>query len=207
MGFKTNDMKTTLSALLLISTFNSFSQIEATTNDGRKVALNKDGTWKYAKITIVEKASKDILENEALEFSMTIVRSLFERNHKVFIEALTKELFTFKEVMLITEEVTQEIKREIPRVIRDSTKTVANYKEDYNIEILTKVELINKITKEMKKEFKFPEHYKVIEGDLFFLGFQQIVKNPETNYIWDDYFTFMVRKVNGKWQIKGLLGG
>ncbi len=200
-------MKTILSALLLMFTFHSFSQIEATTNDGKKVVLNKNGTWKYAKTPIQSKEVGGLQKKEALEFSMTVARSLFEGNVNVFIGSMPTEIFTFKEVIVITKEIEEAIKKDFPRAVRDSTKTFANYLVDYKIELLNKEELETKIKTEMKTDFKFPEHYKVIDGDLFFLGFQQKINDPNANYVSDDFFTFMVRKIDGKWQIKGLLAG
>lgn len=40
--------------ILTITSFSVFAQTEATTNDGKKVILNEDGTWKYAETTTAE---------------------------------------------------------------------------------------------------------------------------------------------------------
>ncbi len=40
--------------ILTITSFSVFAQTEATTNDGKKVILNEDGTWKYSEVTIAE---------------------------------------------------------------------------------------------------------------------------------------------------------
>jgi hypothetical protein len=54
---------------------------------------------------------------------------------------------------------------------------------------------------------KLPEHFKTTESDFFFLGFEKKSKDVSSKYIWDDVFSFMIRKVDGKWQFKAILGG
>ncbi len=54
--------------IFTISSFSVFAQTEATTNDGQKVILNDDGTWKYTKTTqtnyIVSFECSDLISTE-----------------------------------------------------------------------------------------------------------------------------------------------
>jgi hypothetical protein len=45
------------------------------------------------------------------------------------------------------------------------------------------------------------------KDDFIFLGYK-LKKDfsKEDNFIWDDMFFFVVRKINGKWTLKGVSG-
>lgn len=46
-------------SILLLAAISTFAQTEATTNDGKMVILNSDGTWKYAEIKTVNTEPED----------------------------------------------------------------------------------------------------------------------------------------------------
>ena len=78
-------MKTTILLLLtvIVASPMAFAQQEATTNDGKKVTLNDDGTWKYVEETNTTETKKETNGGEA-------TRGLFKDLEKK-IEAAAKE--------------------------------------------------------------------------------------------------------------------
>lgn len=56
-------MKNLLPLFILILAFTAFGQIEATTTDGKKVILKKDGTWEY----VVEKLKNEVKATNKIE--------------------------------------------------------------------------------------------------------------------------------------------
>ena len=76
----------------------SFAQTEATTKDGRKVVLYKNGTWKYVKAsttnpsTVSIKSEDSQLKLEATEFSRNIVRSYFSKDCSVLLNSLSQNI-------------------------------------------------------------------------------------------------------------------
>jgi hypothetical protein len=175
--------------------------MEATTNDGKKVLLYKNGTWKYVKKTTSSSIVREELKNEALNFSKTIVRSYFTKDYTILLKSLPNEVYTIKEVIKVTDDVKQKLCKSLNSAVLDTSKSFSDYENDYKMEVLSKAEL------ETKMNVKLPEHFKTTESDFFFLGFEKKSKDISSKYIWDDVFSFMIRKVDGKWEFKAILGG
>lgn len=194
-------MKIIISVLFLILASDTVAQMEATTNDGKKVLLYKNGTWKYVKKTTSSSIVREELKNEALNFSKTIVRSYFTKDYTILLKSLPNEVYTIKEVIKVTDDVKQKLCKSLNSAVLDTSKSFSDYENDYKMEVLSKAEL------ETKMNVKLPEHFKTTESDFFFLGFEKKSKDVSSKYIWDDVFSFMIRKVDGKWEFKAILGG
>lgn len=194
-------MKIIISVLFLIHTLNTVAQMEATTNDGKKVLLYKNGTWKYVKKTASSSVVREELKNEALNFTKTIVSSYFTKDYTILLKSLPNEVYTINEVIKVTDDVKQKLCKSINSAVLDTSKSFHDYENDYKMEVLSKEEF------EAKMNIKLPEHFKTTESDFFFLGFEKKSKDVSSKYIWDDVFSFMIRKVDGKWQFKAILGG
>ena len=116
-------MKIIISVLFLIHTLNTVAQMEATTNDGKKVLLYKNGTWKYVKKTASSSVVREELKNEALNFSKTIVSSYFTKDYTILLKSLPNEVYTINEVIKVTDDVKQKLCKSINSAVLDTSKS------------------------------------------------------------------------------------
>lgn len=192
-------MKITLSTLFLMLAFNSSAQTEATTSEGKKVLLYNNGTWKYAKSSTTSKTIKSELKKEAMEFTRQLVESYFEGNCSLLQQSLANEIFTFEKVITVTNEINQKICQSVKTSVIDSTKTFKDYELIYKIELFSKTEV------EAKAKSKLPVHFNTTQDEFYFLGFEQKALTTTTNFISNRLFALLIRKVDGKWLVKGFL--
>jgi hypothetical protein len=191
-------MKFYISIFILILSFHALAQTEAVTNDGRKVILNKNGTWKYAKTASITKPIASDLKKEAIAFSMDLVRSYFDRDCNVLKESLASEVYTSASAVKLTDEMKQKICVAVKSAVKDTSKTFKDYEQVYKTELISKTEV------EAKAKAKLPTHFDSIADEFYFLGFEK--RSPSTtDFIEVRLFALLIRKVNGKWQVKGFL--
>lgn len=206
-------MKLLITALMLLFALPTVSQIEATTKEGKKVLLYKNGTWKYAKaktttatpgtavvaVPVVATATvlPEDLKKEALEFSLQIVNTYFTQDCSSYGNYLSAEVITMKSVLPLTAELKSKACESLQRAVSDKSKTLQDYLSNYKVEMLTRAEV------EAKFGMKLPEYYNTTDAEFIFLGFEPNEGSGTTKYIWDDMFAFLVRKTDGAWKMKG----
>lgn len=189
---------TLLFSLLLLS-FSSLAQTEATTKDGRKVMLYKNGTWKYVKSNSSVKSVNVDLKQEALEFSKQLVRSYFLRDCSLIQQSLSPEVFTFKSAVTITEEARNKLCESVKRAVTDSTKSFDDYLASYKMEFFSKSEL------EAKFKVTLPSHYDSSNEEFYFIGFELKPEVKIYKFVSERLFALLIRKNQGKWEVKGFL--
>jgi len=208
-------MKLFLSLFFLSITLTSFSQIEVTTKEGKKVFLYKNGTWKYAKtstkapvspavaVPVVASASSEDLKNEAKEFSVQFITTYFTLDCKTYFTFLSPELISLKssDNILLTDEVKSKICESLHRAVSDKSKTLQDYLNTYKLELLTRAEV------EAKSGQPLPEHFNTTDPEFYVVGFEPKEGSTEAPFIWTDMFVFLIRKTNGTWKMKAPLGG
>lgn len=196
-------VRTNLLVVLVLLCAFMHAQIEATTKDGKKVILNKNGTWKYAKVTASAspqaKPLNQVLKKEAMEFSMQLVRSYFIKDCSVLQIALAPEVFTVKQQYSITNELKAKLCESIVTAITDSTKTFNDYLANYKIELVSKAEL------EAKFKMSLPAHYNSTAEEFYFLGFEKMPGSKVASFISARLFALLIRKTADKWEVKGFL--
>lgn len=191
--------KSVLTISLVFFVLCSFAQIEATTNDGKKVVLYKNGTWKYAKTSAPAKTVNSVLKQEALEFSQLLVRSFFKHDCTFIQKSLSPEVFTFKNSISITEEIKSRICESVNRAVTDSSKTFDDYVATYKMELFSKAEL------EAKYKTTLPLHYNSTNEEFYFIGFEQKSEVKSNPFIAERLFALLIRKEQGSWVVKGFL--
>jgi hypothetical protein len=211
-------MKLLITALVLFFALPVVSQIEATTKEGKKVLLYKNGTWKYAKakttttmqvppaavaipMTAVT-ASPEDLKNEAREFSIQLINTYFTQDCDTYYSYLSPEILLLESnvALTLTDEVRSKVCESVQRAVSDKSKTLQDYLNTYNLELLTRAELEAKVGRSL------PEHFNTTDMEFYVVGFEPKV-GSSTKFIWDDMFAFLIRKTNGTWKMKAPLGG
>ena len=140
------------------------------------------------------------LKREAKDFSLTIIESYFSKDCEKVFNSMSDSLLIMDGDGIISKfEVEERLCDAVKRAIREEGKTIRDYTESYNIEMLTANELAEKYN------YSLPEYYLTVESDFFFIG-QRLKVGEEVDFIWDDLFVFMVRKQNQNWILKGISG-
>jgi hypothetical protein len=193
-----------LIALLWLLSLCAYAQQEATTKDGKKVILNKNGTWKYAKppakTTSAKVPAATGLKKEAFNFSMQVVGSYFSNDCAFYHNSLADEIILMKGVFPVSEEIKTKMCESLAEAVVDKSKTLQDYKNTYTIELLTRGEV------EVKAGQKLPDHFNTIDNEFYFLGFEtKPGLGGNSKFTRDRMFAFLVRQVNGTWKVKGLL--
>lgn len=214
-------MKILITAMVLFFALPVVSQIEATTKEGKKVLLYKNGTWKYvkAKTTTVtptapaavavpmaaagaSTASTEDLKNEAKEFSLQLINTYFTQDCDSYYSYLSPEILLLESsaALTLTDEVRSKICESVQRAVSDKSKTLQDYIKTYKLELLTRAEIEAKVGRSL------PEHFNTTEMEFYVVGFEP-KEGSSTKFIWDDMFAFLIRKTNGVWKMKAPLGG
>lgn len=189
----------------LLCSFYSFSQTEATTKDGRKVVLYKNGTWKYVKTStttpssVPAKSEDAQLKKEAVDFSMNLVHSYFSKDCSVLLNSLSQEIITFKGMLSKTEEVKSKLCEAIQTAIRDSSKTFIDYEKSYKVQLMSKQEL------EAKYKTTLPGQFDVMSAEYYFIGLELKPEVTNTHFVANGLLALLIRKTGDKWEVKGFL--
>jgi hypothetical protein len=203
-SFTDAPMKFLLLTTLTFISFVIYGQTEATTTDGKKVFLYKNGTWKFAKNVggkkSVKAESKNVdVKKEAFDFSMQLVQSYFSQDCSVLQRALPNEIFTMKGVTTLTDEMRAKICQLVNSAITDKSKTIDDYVANYQIVLLSRAEV------EVKAGTTLPIHFDSTPNEFYFLGFERKTSATAADFIEVRLFVLLIRKVNNTWQVKGFL--
>lgn len=214
-------MKILITAMVLFFALPVVSQIEATTKEGKKVLLYKNGTWKYVKAKTntvtptapaaaavpmaaagASTASTEDLKNEAKEFSLQLINTYFTQDCDSYYSYLSPEILLLESsaALTLTDEVRSKICESVQRAVSDKSKTLQDYIKTYKLELLTRAEIEAKVGRSL------PEHFNTTEMEFYVVGFEP-KEGSSTKFIWDDMFAFLIRKTNGVWKMKAPLGG
>lgn len=214
-------MKILITAMVLFFALPVVSQIEATTKEGKKVLLYKNGTWKYVKTKTTtttpvaavavpmaaagggaSTTSTEDLKNEAKEFSLQLINTYFTQDCDSYYRYLSPEILLLESSvpLTLTDEVRSKVCESVQRAVSDKSKTLQDYVNTYKLELLTRAEIEAKIGRSL------PEHFNTTEMEFYVVGFEP-KEGSSTKFIWDDMFAFLIRKTNGVWKMKAPLGG
>lgn len=141
-------------------------------------------------------------KNDAKAFILSVVNTYFEEDCETFFNAFSDSIIVMDEAGLFpTADRKEKLCRSMSRAVLDKSKTLADYQNTYQIEILTPTEF------EEKFNIKLADTFHAEPSDHFFLGTELqdgFIKSD--NFIWKDMFFFMVRKEGKKWVIKAVSG-
>jgi hypothetical protein len=210
-------MKLLFTALVLFFALPIVCQIEATTKEGKRVLLYKNGTWKYAKtkattapvppLTVVVPmaavaASPEDLKKEARVFSLQLINTYFTQDCDSYCSYLSPDILSLESsvTLTLTDEVRTKVCESVQRAVSDKSKTLQDYLNTYKLEFLTRAEIEAKVGRAL------PEHFNTTEIEFYVVGFEP-KEGSSTKFIWDDMFAFLIRKTNGVWKMKAPLGG
>ena len=210
-------MKILITAMVLFFALPVISQIEATTKEGKKVLLYKNGTWKYAKAktttatpaavvvpmaAVTATVAPEDLKKEAREFSLQLINTYFTQDCNSYYGYLSPEILLLESnvALTLTDEVRSKVCESVQRAVSDKGKTLQDYLNTYKLELLTRAELEAKVGRSL------PEHFNTTEIEFYVVGFEP-KDGSSAKFIWDDMFAFLIRKTNGVWKMKAPLGG
>lgn len=143
---------------------------------------------------------KDLLREEAKQFSLDFVKLYFqndcEKNNQLISDSLIK--FNSKSLQIFAKkEYKDKLCKSHSKAVHDKSKSFSDYLKSYNIKIFSVDEIENELSKSL------PDEYIATDTDYFFLG-GQLKESSEESFVWDDAFSFMIRKENGHWVVKSL---
>ena len=149
---------------------------------------------------VTPKAVAVNLKKEAMDFSLEIVKSYFSKDCTPFLKSASAEFLTFRQAYVLNDEMRDKLCKSIKQAATDSTKTFADYLKAYKTEMLTRAEI------EKKAGQSLPAHYNSTDIEYYFVGFELKPGLPDQSpFITTRLFIFVVRKINGTWQVKGFL--
>lgn len=138
-------------------------------------------------------------KKEAEAFTMNYLRAIVENNCDVYYSSLSNKLFVLNKTETLDRPSKELACDGLPRAIRNKTKTFENFLNDYKIIIILPDELENIYSQPLK-------NYVKNKNDLLVLAFMPKpgFNFEEDNYLFDDYFRFLIRFENNKWVVKGI---
>ncbi|MFV0346758.1 MAG: hypothetical protein ACK5IQ_11010 [Bacteroidales bacterium] len=142
------------------------------------------------------------LRQEAREFSLSVVQTYFDEDFNKYWSFVSDTIIILPANKVIPiADMKDALCSSLKRAIRNKDKTFQDYLDSYKVEILTKEELEDMFGKPI------PESAMSSDSDFFFMGnnAKESIASFE-DFIWDDFFLFLVRKVDGKWFLKGFAG-
>ena len=145
-----------------------------------------------------KKNTPENLRQEALDFSLEFVQSVFAKNCKKVFKKFNNKIFSIgDEETFKKKNVKKDICEALKNANKNPSKTYSDYLVDYKTEILSPTEL--------QKRFKisFAKFYTPLENDFFFIG-TDLKDSTKSSYINDDLFVISIRKKNKKWSIIGV---
>lgn len=145
----------------------------------------------------------EVLKAEALTFSLEMVETYFTLDCEKYYEQVSDTIYIMDGDGVVSKVGKKtRICKTLNRAIPDKSKSMKDYLETYQAKILTVTEL-----EQSFEQWKKPTYYNPLPNDYFFIGFEvKASKQHIPNFLWDDMFVFMVRKVNEKWVLKGVSG-
>jgi hypothetical protein len=138
------------------------------------------------------------MKKQATTLGLEIIKSYFEGDcKKDFLPHFHTTIFALDGdgAIALDDKLKERLCEMHARAVKDKTRTYAQYLMNYKIQILTKPEyekLLGKI------EF---DYYTPQESDLLFVGSMPSSEATLPNFIFDDMFYFMLRKIGKKWKI------
>jgi len=139
---------------------------------------------------------------EALEFALTVVAAYFQTDcGDDYLAFYDDRIFALDgDGAIDKKDIATQLCERKTRALRDKSKTFAQYTLDYEPMILTRSEY----EQEMGK-IDYP-YYTAQNSDLLFVGSFRRHDNGNPDYIFDDMFVFMLRKIGKNWRIIGVNG-
>ena len=136
---------------------------------------------------------------EAEAFTMNYLRAIVENNCDVYYSSLSKKLFALNKKETFNKPSKEYACNGLQRAIKNKTKTFENFLNDYKIIIILPEELESVYGQPLK-------NYVQNKNDLLVLAFmpKPEFNFDEDNYLFDDYFRFLIRFENNKWVVKGI---
>ncbi len=142
--------------------------------------------------------SDDKLKNEAMQFSLEVVKTFFQKNEQFYLKKVSDTLISLNDKVYFKKKIKDRLDRIFKDAVRDKSKTFQDYQSSYKYEVFSIQEF------EKKFKFKLSKNSKLSNLDFcFFGGIIKDSKKDSENFIWDDCFSFVVRKEKGKWFVKG----
>jgi hypothetical protein len=160
------------------------------------------GSWTVTTTTpVVKFIPTNGLKQEALEFSLSLISTYFAEDCEAYLNHLSDEMIFYERggTILLNDEIKSRLCERVPRAVSDNTKSMTDYLAAYNPQVLTRAEVEAKIGKPL------PDYFNTTEEEFYFLGFEPKEGIATEKFIWDEMFTFLVRKTNGKWKMKAPL--
>ena len=138
------------------------------------------------------------MKKQVATIGLKIVKSYFDGNCKTdFLPYFHNTIFALDGDGAI--EVNEEVKEKLceihQRAIKDKSRTYADYLCNYKIQVLTKPNY-RKIMGKIELPYYTPQ-----DNDLLFVGSMASPNAVLPNFIFDDLFYFMFRKIDKKWKI------
>ena len=140
-----------------------------------------------------------LLEKEQAElFALSVVKTYFDKDCKQLQDSFSNIIYGLEDDDVINKvDVKDRLCNSLDRAVTEGY-TYEDYLGSYKIRILDKAEY----------EIEFPffkelHNYKSSKEDYLFIGYD-LIDTSSHNFIWDDMFVFMVKKVDGFWKIIAL---
>jgi hypothetical protein len=154
----------------------------------------------FVSATATHAQSKADLKAEALTFSLKVVENYFSGDCEKGFVFFTNEIFTLElEGPFPIADKKEQFCNSFGQANRVEEKTFDDYLNDYQ----TSIQSLKKFMKPFKGEDI--TGFTIGKTDFVFKGFEE-KRESVSNYLWDDMFLFVVRKVDGEWKIIGVSG-
>ncbi len=139
-------------------------------------------------------------KEQALQFSLAVVEKMFRNDCDGVYAIMNDPIYVLDGDAVVTKntDTHEKICRSISHAIR-SDATFEDYQNAYDPRILTPDEVYTEFPRVKEHRGRFT----LEPNDFFFMGYKS---KTNADFIWDDLFTFVVRKIDYTWKIVAVSG-
>ncbi len=144
--------------------------------------------------------SEDKLKNEALQFSLEVVKTYFQDDCNAYLNKISDTIILISgQSFYQKNKIKTRLCESFAKAVEVKSKKFNNYQEIYKYEVISIKDFF------LKNNLKSTKYLKPIDSDFLFAGGNiKDSKSISESFIFNDMYFFMVRKVNGKWFLKGI---
>ena len=147
-----------------------------------------------------ETRAQESERDEAKAFAMEVVGYYFNQDCDAYYQALTDTLLRISGKEAVSKlNKKEKICSSVRKAIRIKEKSLEDYLNTYQVNLYNSEEL------EKKFNYSLPDFLGNNPSDYYFIGGFLNEGIPKTEqFIFDDMFSFMLRKIDGVWRIKAI---
>lgn len=146
------------------------------------------------------------VSKEEKDFALKVVKSIIENDCETYYNSINDSVvlyFRVEEILIPKSEIENKLKMLCQISVKNDSLDYSYYLENFELQFFNVTSLADKEfygSREQSSTLGGLKHYDIQEGDIFFIGSNHKTRN-HLDFILDDAFKFIIRKVKGEYKI------